>query len=96
MAERMVSIVFDDPDLYDSFLKEFPGRIRESQIHIDDSGERDDVRPYWISGLFEQDVLAFLATRGSGNYALYPSKIDGKQSNLPLKVHKGLSRLAMG
>lgn len=95
MKKQLVSIVLDDPALFDTFLKEYPGEIYERQIHIDDTGERDEERQYWISELDKAVLIAFLKEYGSGNYVIYHAKCDGKVSNKPLQVHQGLSRLEL-
>jgi hypothetical protein len=91
MSRRKVSIVMNDPALYEAFIQQYPRRLYEWQFHIDDSGERDEERQFWISGLSLPVLRTFLAEWGSGNYALYR---DGRVDE-PLLVRRGLSRLAL-
>jgi len=81
----------DDPDLYEAFLQEYPGRIYEEQIHSDDSGERDEPLQFWISGLCLTTLFPFLDEYGSGNYVVYHEGTMGK----PIRVHRGMSRVEM-
>lgn len=80
----LVNIVTDDGELYDALLKSYPGTIFESQIHIDDSGERDEPRQYWIDGLRYGLLADFLVC--SGSYALYRACGTMRQQGVPLRV----------
>ena len=87
-----VSIVYDDPVLHERFLQDYPERLFEPQFHIDDSGEGDEPRQYWISGLDFRILWPFLVEHGTGNYALYR---DGARNQNPVHVHHGISALEM-
>ena len=80
----LVNLVTDDADLYDQLLKEYPSHIFEHQIHIDDSGERDESRQYWIEGLRYGLVQEFVVCSGSS--VLYRARGTMRQRGVPLRV----------